>query len=373
MLNEFITENRDQIIVRARARVTQRTAPHATKHELDAGVPLFLTQIAALLKESMSGSEEDAARGAMAASAEIHGHNLLVAGFTIGQVVHDYGDVCQAVTELAMERCVPISAAEFRAFNRCLDDAIAGSVSEYERARDRSVAKGGAESLAMLGHGLRNVISSAMLAWDAVRRGTAGTAGNVGAMLTRSLMQLRETVDRSLTTARLDAATVKLERVSLAAFIEEEEIAAIIHARSHGIELSVPAVDAGLVVTIDRQVLAGALSNLLQNAFKFTRPQSLVALTVRGFDTSVSIEVEDECGGLPQGKEEELLRDAKQASARHMDRGPGLGLVLALRAVEANGGRLRVLNLPGKGCRFTIELPRPLHSVPPPANTNGTA
>jgi signal transduction histidine kinase len=293
MLHEFITENRAEIISRTRARVTQRTAPHATKHELETGVPLFLTQIAALLKESMTESEEDLARGAMAAAAELHGRNLLVAGLTVGQVVHDYGDVCQAVTELAMERRVPISASEFRAFNRCLDDAIGGAVSEYERLRDRSVAVDGAEALGMLGHELRNVISSAMLAWDAVRRGTAGTGGNVGAMLTGSLVQLRELVDRSLTSVRLDAATVKLERVSVAEFIEEEEIAASIHARSHGIELSVPTVDTSLSVDIDRQVLASALANLLHNAFKYTRPQSLVTLTARTTETSVCIDVED--------------------------------------------------------------------------------
>jgi signal transduction histidine kinase len=371
MLHEFITQNREEIVSRARARVTQRTAPHATKHELETGVPLFLTQIAALLNESMTESEEDVARGAMAAAAEIHGRNLLVAGLTVGQVVHDYGDVCQAVTELAMERRVPISAAEFRAFNRCLDDAIGGAVSEYERLRDRSVAVDGAEALGMLGHELRNVISSAMLAWDAVRRGTAGTGGNVGAMLTGSLIHLRELVDRSLTAVRLDAATVKLERVSLAEFIEDEEIAASIHARSHGIELSVPMVDPSLSVDIDRQVLAGALANLLHNAFKYTRPQSLVTLATRMIETSICIDVEDECGGLPPGKEQQILRPDKQRTASHTR--PGLGLVIALRAVEANGGHLRVLDIPGKGCRFTIELPRPRRSAPPPANTNGTA
>jgi signal transduction histidine kinase len=371
MLHEFISENRDEIISRARASVTRRTAPHATKHELETGIPLFLTQIAALLKETMTDSEENLARGAMAAAAETHGRNLLVAGLTVGQVVHDYGDVCQAVTELAMERRMPISAAEFRAFNRCLDDAIGGAVSEYERLRDRSVAAEGAGALGTLGHELRNIISSTMLAWDAVRRGTTGAGGNVGSMLTENLIQLRELVDRSLTAVRLDAATVRLERVSLAEFIEDEEIAASIRARSHGIELSVPSVDPSLSVDIDRQVLAGALANLLHNAFKYTRPESLVTLSTHLTETSVCIDVEDECGGLPPGKEQELLHPERRRTASYER--PALGLVIARRAVEANGGQLRMLDIPGKGCRFTLELPRPRRLARPPANTNGTA
>ena len=57
-------------------------------------------------------------------SAVEHGHDLLVQGFTVSQVVHDYGDVCQAITELAVETNASISTEDFQTLNRCLDDAI---------------------------------------------------------------------------------------------------------------------------------------------------------------------------------------------------------------------------------------------------------
>ena len=44
----------------------------------------------------------------------MHGHDLLHQGFSVSQVVHDYGDVCQSITELAMELAAPISAEDFR-------------------------------------------------------------------------------------------------------------------------------------------------------------------------------------------------------------------------------------------------------------------
>jgi hypothetical protein len=60
----------------------------------------------------------------------------LLQGFTVGQVVHGYGDVCQAVTDLAVEMGAPISTDDFRTLNRCLDDAIAGAVTEYAGEQD---------------------------------------------------------------------------------------------------------------------------------------------------------------------------------------------------------------------------------------------
>src|SRR4029077_16168055 len=82
------------------------------------------------------------ARGEVAsdvgATAALHGHDLFLKGFTIEQVVRDYGDVCQAVTNLAFETGAQISVDEFRTFNRCLDNAIAGAVPEYTRHRPAS-------------------------------------------------------------------------------------------------------------------------------------------------------------------------------------------------------------------------------------------
>ncbi len=47
------------------------------------------------------------------ATAGQHGHDLMLKGFTVSQVVHDYGDVCQTVTDLALESNAPISSEDF--------------------------------------------------------------------------------------------------------------------------------------------------------------------------------------------------------------------------------------------------------------------
>src|SRR5665647_1704034 len=89
----------------------------------------------------------------------------------------------------------------------------------------------------------------------------------------------------------------------------------------------------GLIVDADRQMLGSAISNLLQNAFKFSRGHGKVSLTARAAGERVLIEVEDECGGLPAGKAEELFQPFKQKGANRS--GLGLGLSIGRRAVRA--------------------------------------
>jgi signal transduction histidine kinase len=112
------------------------------------------------------------------------------------------------------------------------------------------------------------------------------------------------------------------------------------------------------VVDVDRQLIAAAVANLLHNAFKFGRPNGHITLRTDSATTPdrVLIEVEDECGGLPPGQAEDLFRPFAQRSTDRS--GLGLGLAIARESVEVNGGELRVRNVPGHGCVFTIDLPR---------------
>jgi signal transduction histidine kinase len=115
-------------------------------------------------------------------------------------------------------------------------------------------------------------------------------------------------------------------------------------------------VDDGVVIEADRQVLAAVVMNLLQNAFKFTRPGTAVVLRVVASAARVLIEIQDQCGGLPSGNVSELFRPFEQ---RGVDRtGLGLGLAFSRRGVEASNGRIYARNLPEKGCVFTVDLPR---------------
>jgi signal transduction histidine kinase len=353
-LHDFVSTHRKEITRRAQAKVALRAAPLATTHELAYGVPLFLLQLADILKEEAAQFPVDGSE--MAMSATQHGSELLHQGFSIAQVVHDYGDICQAITELALELRLSISIEDFHTLNRCLDNAIASAVTEYARQRTVDVSAAGLRRQGFFAHELRNHLSTAMLTFQVVKSGRVGVTGSTIDVLERSLCGLRDLIDRSVSEVRLASGKHQKEQLLVAKFIEEMEIDASMDATNRGLQFSVGRVDDRLLVEVDRHLFASAISNLLQNAFKFTRPYSHVRLRTHSTDDLVSIEIEDECGGLPPGAEEAIFRPFEQLGADRA--GLGLGLTISQQAIEADGGRLSLRNMPGRGCVFVVEMPR---------------
>jgi hypothetical protein len=254
----------------------------------------------------------------------------------------------------------PINTDEFRMLNRCLDEAIAGAVTEYGRERNQSTLDGetarASERLGFFAHELRNLINTAMMAFEVLKTGNVGVAGSTGTVLQRTLMGLHALVGRSLAEVRLTQGVQNLEQFLVSGFIDELARAATLEANAHGIRLIVAPVADGVVIEADRQVLAAVVGNLLQNAFKFTRPRTSVTLSVDASDERVRIAVRDECGGLPTGGVDELFRPFEQRSANRT--GLGLGLAFSRWGTEANRGRISARNLPAEGCVFTVDLPR---------------
>jgi len=350
MLHEFLKTHRQEIIDRTRAKVAVRTTPLPTEAELQNGVPLFLGQLIDRLRLAAVDT------GAIEVSATLHGGELLAMGFTVGQVVHGYGDICQVVTQLADETDAPITADEFHILNRCLDDAIAKSVTEYQRRRDEAVAYEGTERLGVLAHELRNRLGAAMLAFTILQEGTVGVGGSTGAMLGRSLRDMRDLVNNALAGVRIESGLGHLRRVSVSAIIAEAQVAASMGAEVGGYSLTVSPVAHGVDVDVDTQILSAAIDNLVQNAFKFSRAHGHVALRTSANDERVLIEIEDECGGLPPGEAEDLFLPFSQRTEQRI--GLGLGLTISRKGIESMGGTLSVQDLPSKGCVFTIALPR---------------
>jgi signal transduction histidine kinase len=252
----------------------------------------------------------------------------------------------------------PIPADELETLNRCLDEAISRAVTRHARQLEQALADRGTERMGYFAHELRNLLQSALLCSEVLRSGTVGVAGSTGELLERNLLAMRDLIERSLADVRLEVALSRRERVPLTQLMGEVELAARIEARARRLQLTAPPVEPGVEIDVDRQSIAAALANLLQNAFKFSRRNAHVVLRT---DTAtaegrVLIEVEDECGGLPPGRAEDLFRAFEQRSGDRS--GLGLGLAIARESVEANGGEIRARDLAGKGCIFTVDLPR---------------
>src|SRR5688500_9715653 len=221
MMHDFLSANRADLIARCRTKVAARPAPRATESELEFGIPLFLDQLVDTLVMEQSGEPLQSRKvsgpsggGKLAvseigATASRHGRELMQHGFTVDQVVHDYGDLCQALTDLAFERTMPFQVDEFRTLNRCLNNAIAAAVTEFNYQRDFAVADQQAdklnERLGFFAHELRNLVNTATLAVTALKAGNVGLTGATGAVLDRSLVGLRTLIDRALAEVRMSA------------------------------------------------------------------------------------------------------------------------------------------------------------------------
>jgi hypothetical protein len=207
MLHEFLTSNRTELITRCRNKVAKRFASSETPAPLDHGVPLFLQQLVETLRLEETPPGHTVAPESTSSSMEIgrvaglHGAELLRLGYSVDQVVHDYGDVCQSVTELAGEQDTEISAVEFRILNRCLDNAIADAVTSFGHARqilinDQAVTL--EHRLRMFSDEQKRLVDIAIHSYSVIKTGTVGVTGATGTLLIHALEELRSLTDRTL-------------------------------------------------------------------------------------------------------------------------------------------------------------------------------
>lgn len=367
MLYEFVTLHRSEIIERCRAKVSSRSVPPATPAEIEHGVPVFLDQLVTALHRGQTGSAE------ISSSALLHGHDLWVQGLTVSQVVHDYGDVCQSITELAAETNAPITVDEFRLLNGCLDGAIAGAVTEFGRdGAQKLPAESGAsvrenQQIGFLAHELRDLIHTITIAFDVVKHGHVGVGGSTSKIIDRSLLRARDLISRSLTEVKFKDGDDKLEELAVPEFVDDLMAGARLEANVRGIRLTLVRGGEGASISADRQVLLTALMNIVQNALKFSRVGATVTVRVRATADRVLVEIQDECGGIAGGNVDKLFEPFHQQNDNRS--GVGLGLAFAQRAIESIGGVVSARNLPLVGCVFVVDLPRvPVISAEPVAS-----
>jgi signal transduction histidine kinase len=387
MLSDFLHAERLELIDRCKSKALRRpNAGTGTEPPLQHGVAEFLDQLIATLRMETTPANRDSDRlsglsGAwrpirsdLGEAAALHGRELFLRGYSVEAVVHDYGDLCQAVTELADERQAPIAVAEFHTLNRCLDNAIAEAVKEYAyglKVIGENATLALNERNGSFVHELRNHLNTATLAFSLVRDGRVTPGGATGAIVDRSLSALGDLIEHGIVATRMGVAgLVRNNPISLSRFIADTYSSALLHAEARGCKLTATEVDPTLAVDVDAVLLSGALSNLLGNAFKFTCHGTTVRLDAYATGDRILISVSDQCGGITQEAVDALFQPFVQRDANRT--GLGLGLSICRKYVEACRGTLTCRSMPGEGCVFTIDLPRHLLEPAPPAERSST-
>ncbi len=208
MLYEFLTSNRSELIKRCRGKAAMRFGPTEAPTAFEHGVPLFLNQLIETLRVERASTYSPTQDQSMAPSrteigraAALHGAEMLHSGFKIDQVVRTYGDVCQSVTELAVELNVPISTSEFRVFNGCLDNAIADAVVAFGQVNEVSTnehIKAQKSDLVAFYDEHNRLLDIARLAFSAIKSGDVGITGATSKLLGRTLDELEYLTQRMI-------------------------------------------------------------------------------------------------------------------------------------------------------------------------------
>jgi signal transduction histidine kinase len=369
----FLINNRDEILNRSRENITLRLGQTAIPEYLVDAIPLFLGQLErTFLADETTGEARGAQGGLTRAAGEtkvadmsfsraVCDEKLTALSFTVDHVVHDYGDVCRAVTDLAVEHEIPFAVKEFRILNGCLDSAIANAMTVFSFEHDAAVeTERTAEVNRRLGylmHEVRNALGIATMAALAMEARNLTIKSATGVVLTRSLATLTALTNRTLEEVKRAGALEPIREVlSIAVLLEHVREDAQFEASAKGCQFVVAPVDPGMFVRANGPLLLAAIGNLVQNALKFTLPHTAVTLRAYIHDGHVRIDVADHCGGLSVEATEKLFTPFFSQSGQGTA-GLGLGLSIALATVVAEGGMLTVKDVPDTGCIFTIELP----------------
>ncbi len=230
------------------------------------------------------------------------------------------------------------------------------------RAQAEIASRSKDEFLAMLGHELRNPLAPIVTALQLMRLRDDGAVHKERTIIERQVNHLVRLVDDLLDVSRITRGKIELkrERIELAEVVAKaiEMASPLIEERRHRLTLRVPR--QGLLVEADAVRLAQVISNLLNNAAKYTEPQGSITLSARRQGDEVVLAVRDNGIGLRPEILPQIF-DLFVQESQALDRaqgGLGLGLAIVRILVELHGGTVEARSAgAGRGSEFAVRLP----------------
>jgi signal transduction histidine kinase len=363
MLSDFLKEHKSEIISKCKKKVHSDSESKPTSALLDQGLPVFYNELISVLQRTAAATDPDIEsqnahtnNRIKEGPAAAHGRESLRLGYSISQVVHSYGAICQCITEFVESKSFNIAPREFHDLNFSLDCAIAEAVTEFEAKQTERIGKAEVEKLGFLIHEMKNSLWAVSLSYEMINKGMVGNRGATNRVLTSSLERMKKLMEGAVKELRLHGKTELAQtQFRLIDLINEVKTTSKITEESNQVNLKIEA-DPAIQLTADRDMVFTALLNLVNNAVKFTKERGNVWVRSKISGERVLIEVEDECGGIPDGETEILFKPFTQKGTDKT--GMGLGLSLSRQIIELNKGKLTARDIPGKGCVFTIDLPK---------------
>jgi PAS domain S-box-containing protein len=263
-------------------------------------------------------------------------------------------------------------------FLRTISHYVAAAL-ERERveASLREAARRKDEFLAMLAHELRNPLAPMANAAEILRaRPEPGQAERARAVVERQLGQMGRLIEDLLDVSRINTGKISLkkERLELRGAVEGAVDSVRTFVRQCGHTLEVAFSGEPIYVDVDPVRLEQVITNLLNNAAKYTEHGGVIRVTVDADPDDARIRVRDTGIGIPPGLLEQVF-DLFTQGERGLDRaqgGLGLGLTLVRNLVLLHGGSVEAFSEgPGRGSEFVVTLPRASTPIPKGGEQDG--
>jgi signal transduction histidine kinase len=360
LLHEFMVD-RAEILEICRKRLRNDVMDAA---ELMHDVELFFDEILHALRYHDGRAEPPAAPPGRSEAAARLGERPQRAGLQPAKVPCIFSAISHAIGQTGERYGLAINADEYSIFNQCIDAGVATSIENFWYREKEQQERRVSERFGYLAHELRGALGNASLAFKLLRAGQLSSDNRTARILANNLVRMETLVARTLGSAQLDSdVPLDLQPVRVANVLRHLQASAI---PERAISITTE-IDESLFVNADEMLLTSAVSNLLNNAVKFSGTGGHVVMRCRSDDAGVVVEVEDECGGLTVEPDRLLQPFIKGTESSD---NIGLGLAITQRAVEAMDGQVSVENYPGQGCTFSLMFPpaRPSRTSSPPAS-----
>ena len=363
-LSEFIEQRRESIANLWVEILVAESASDALSHDdIRNSMIDFLQEVAEGLRDEAARPWKKVRQTEAAAQAKHHGQQRFRLGYNLDALIREYATLRDVLYQLMSSEDFHPQPSEAHALSRFLIEGIANAATQYAQERDAEVRNQAAQHMSFLAHELRNPLQSASLRLEIVeRRGGVATLTDL-ARVRRAIKEVSERLDNEISSIRLKGSSA-IERQPMVLNPLLQTLADDSGPDGNGKDVQVVVeAEPGITLDGDRRLLHSALSNLIRNAVKFSHPGSVVHVRAKTSEDRVMVEVEDACGGLPEGSVEKMFDPFVQLGNDRS--GFGLGLAIAKQATELHGGGLRVHDLPGRGCAFVLDLPQRYVEFPP--------
>lgn len=269
--------------------------------------------------------------------------------------------VKRAVTEAILRRDNRRLQQEVDFKNQELAQKYTELEAAYERLKELDKAK--ASFFSMVSHDLRHPIAVAKGYLELIRTGkeelNPETRSGVE-IAEQEMRYLNELVDDVLDLSRMDAGYYHIDRqpLQVAMLLQQARVAFRAQAAQRNIALEIEPCEDLPLVSADSLRMNQVLSNLIENALKFTPEGGRITMNANPFDEQVAISVRDTGVGIEPGEHEKIfdrfyrIRRGEQVE----DKGSGLGLAICREIVRLHGGRIWAESEMGKGATFYLTL-----------------